>query len=76
MTTKPVHRPACGTVPLVGSARHLPLPAEDNTTAPDFFITPTHNGADVAIDSVQVNIRRFLAVGGKLFARLNVVKAP
>lgn len=76
MKTKHVHRPACGTVPPVGSARHLPLPTLDNTTDPGIFITPTHNGAEVGIDSVQVNIRRFLAVGGKLFARLNVVKAP
>jgi autotransporter-associated beta strand protein len=39
----------------------------------NIIIAPTDNGA---IDSVQVKIIRTLAVGGKLFARLNVQKAP
>jgi autotransporter-associated beta strand protein len=39
----------------------------------NIIITPTDNGA---IDSVQVKIIRTLAVGNKLFARLNVQKAP
>jgi hypothetical protein len=30
----------------------------------------------VGIDLVQVKIRRTLAVGGKLFARLNVANTP
>ena len=36
----------------------------------DIIITPTDEGAGVGIDLVQVKIRRTLAVGGKLFARL------
>jgi hypothetical protein len=39
----------------------------------NIIIAPTDNGA---IDSVQVKIIRTLAVGNKLFARLNVQKAP
>ena len=39
----------------------------------NIIITPTDNGA---IDSVEVKIKRTLAVGDKLFARLNVVKTP
>ena len=46
------------------------------TAGPDIIITPTDDGAGVGIDSVQVKIRRTLAVGGKLFARLNVVVTP
>ena len=38
----------------------------------DIVITPTDNGAGTGIDLVEVKIRRTLAVGGKLFARLNV----
>ncbi len=38
----------------------------------DIVITPTDDGAAVGIDLVEVKIRRTLAVGGKLFARLNV----
>ncbi|HSP42786.1 MAG TPA: hypothetical protein VLO11_07950, partial [Luteolibacter sp.] len=41
-------------------------------TGPDIVITPTENGAGTGIDLVAVKIRRTLAVGGKLFARLNV----
>lgn len=39
----------------------------------NIIITPTDNGLT---DSVQVKIKRTLAVGGSLFARLNVVVAP
>jgi hypothetical protein len=39
----------------------------------NIIITPTDNGAT---DSVQVKIKRTLALGGKLFARLNVVVTP
>jgi hypothetical protein len=39
----------------------------------DIIITPTDNGAGPGIDLVEVKIRRTLAVGGKLFVRLNVV---
>jgi hypothetical protein len=42
----------------------------------DIIITPTNDGAAVGVDSVQVKIRRTLAADGKLFARLNAVKAP
>ncbi len=35
-------------------------------------ITPTDEGAGADIDLVEVKIRRSLAAGGKLFARLNV----
>jgi hypothetical protein len=42
------------------------------------IITPTNDffGASPGVDKVEVKIRRTLAVGGKLFARLNVVIAP
>jgi hypothetical protein len=39
----------------------------------DIIITPDDDGAAAGIDLVEVKIRRTLAVGGKLFARLNVV---
>jgi fibronectin-binding autotransporter adhesin len=42
----------------------------------NIIINPSDDGAGVGIDSVQVKIKRTLAVGGKLFARLNVQKAP
>ncbi len=42
----------------------------------DIIITPTDDGAGTGIDLVQVKIRRTLAVGGKLFGRLNVGNAP
>jgi autotransporter-associated beta strand protein len=42
----------------------------------DIIITPADEGAGVGIDLVQVKIRRTLAVGGKLFARLNVANTP
>jgi hypothetical protein len=42
---------------------------------PDIVITPTDNGAGVGIDLVEVKIRRTLAVGGKLLARLQVAVA-
>ena len=42
----------------------------------DIVITPTDNGAGPGIDLVQVKIRRTLAVGGRLFTRLNVAVAP
>ncbi|MEY4488681.1 MAG: Trifunctional nucleotide phosphoesterase protein YfkN precursor, partial [Verrucomicrobiota bacterium] len=42
----------------------------------NIIITPTNDGAGAGIDSVQVKINRTFAVGGKLFARLNVVIAP
>jgi hypothetical protein len=45
------------------------------TAGADIIITPTPD-VSPGIDSVQVKIRRTLAVGGKLFARLNVVIAP
>jgi fibronectin-binding autotransporter adhesin len=38
--------------------------------------TPIDDGGGLGIDLVQVKISRTLASGGKLFARLNVVKAP
>ena len=41
----------------------------------DIIITPT-NDILPGIDSVQVKIRRTLAVGGKLFARLSAVNTP
>jgi autotransporter-associated beta strand protein len=40
------------------------------------IITPTDDFYAPGIDRVQVKIRRTLAVGGKLFARLNVVNTP
>jgi autotransporter-associated beta strand protein len=43
---------------------------------PDIIITPTDDFYPVGIDMVQVKIRRTLAVGGKLFARLNVQNTP
>jgi hypothetical protein len=42
----------------------------------NIIIAPTDEGAGVGVDSVQVKIRRTLAVGGKLFARLNVLNTP
>ena len=42
----------------------------------DIIITPTDDGAGAGIDLVQVKIRRTLAVGGKLFVRLNVANSP
>jgi autotransporter-associated beta strand protein len=42
----------------------------------DIIITPTDEGAGAGIDLVQVKIRRTLAVGGKLFARLNAENTP
>jgi len=41
----------------------------------DIIITPTHD-IEPGIDSVQVKIRRTLAVDNKLFARLYVEKSP
>jgi autotransporter-associated beta strand protein len=43
---------------------------------PDIIITPTNDGAGAGIDLVQVKIRRTLAMGGKLFSRLNVATTP
>ena len=42
------------------------------------IITPTDNfyGTSPGVDKVEVKIKRTLAVGGKLFGRLNSVKAP
>jgi autotransporter-associated beta strand protein len=42
----------------------------------NIIIAPTDEGAGVGVDKVQVKIRRTLAVGGKLFARLNVLNTP
>jgi hypothetical protein len=39
---------------------------------PDIVITPTNNAAGARIDLVEVKIRRTLAQGGRLFARLNI----
>jgi len=47
-------------------------PAEEGE---DINIIPTNNIAP-GVDSMQVKIRRTLASGGKLFARINVEKAP
>ena len=52
------------------------------TTAVDdgsnIIITPTDNfyGVSPGVDKVEVKIKRTLAVGGKLFGRLNTVEAP
>lgn len=46
-------------------------PAVDNGT--DIIITPTIDGGGTGVDLVQVKIKRIVAVGGKLFVRLNVV---
>lgn len=43
---------------------------------PDVVITSYDNFYAAGIDKVEVKIRRTLAVGGKLFARLNVVVTP
>jgi len=42
----------------------------------DIVINVDTNGAAAGIDLVEVKIRRTLAAGGKLFARLNVAVAP
>ena len=42
----------------------------------DIVITETDDGFGAGIDSVEVKIRRTLAVGGILVARLNVVVTP
>jgi autotransporter-associated beta strand protein len=44
----------------------------DATQGADIVITPSNDFYAVGIDKVEVKIRRTLAVGGKLFARLNV----
>lgn len=41
----------------------------------DIVITPADDGAGAGIDLVEVKIRRTLAVGGRLFARLKVAVA-
>lgn len=48
------------------------------TAGPNIIITPTDNfyGSSPGVDKVEVKINRSLAVGGKLFARLKVVKSP
>jgi autotransporter-associated beta strand protein len=42
----------------------------------NIIITPANDGAGVGIDSVQVKIKRTLAVAGKLFIRLNAAVSP
>jgi hypothetical protein len=42
----------------------------------NIIITPTDDGAGVGIDLVQVKIKKTLAVGSSLFARLKVVITP
>jgi autotransporter-associated beta strand protein len=42
----------------------------------NIIITPTNDGAGAGVDSVQVKIKRTLAVGSKIFVRLNVVLTP
>ena len=42
----------------------------------NIIITATNDGAGAGIDSVQVKFKRTLAVGGKLFGRLNVTISP
>lgn len=44
----------------------------DAVAGPDIVITPFNDDYAAGIDRVEVKIRRTLAVGGKLFARLNV----
>jgi autotransporter-associated beta strand protein len=48
----------------------------DAVAGSDIIITPDDDDYGVGIDRVEVKIRRTLAVGGKLFARLNVVVTP
>jgi hypothetical protein len=48
----------------------------DAVAGPDIVITPFNDAYAAGIDRVEVKIRRTLAVGGKLFARLNVVVTP
>jgi autotransporter-associated beta strand protein len=48
----------------------------DAIAGPDIIITPSDDFYAAGIDKVEVKIRRTLAVGGKLFARLNVVVTP
>ncbi len=42
----------------------------------NIIITPTDEGGGTGIDLVQVKIKRTLATGSKLFARLKVVLTP
>jgi Invasin, domain 3 len=48
----------------------------DAVAGPDIVITPFNDAYAAGIDRVEVKIRRTLAVGGKLFARLNVEVTP
>lgn len=48
----------------------------DAVAGPDIIITPYNDDYAAGIDRVEVKIRRTLAVGGKLFTRLNVVVTP
>jgi autotransporter-associated beta strand protein len=46
------------------------------TPGTDIIITPSDDFYAAGIDKVEVKIRRTLAVGGRLFARLNVLNTP
>lgn len=48
----------------------------DATAGPDIVITPFNDFHGEGIDNVEVKIRRTLATGGRLFARLHAVTAP
>ncbi len=48
----------------------------DATPSSDVIITPSDDFYGAGVDKVEVKMRRTLAVGGKLFARLHVVIAP
>ncbi len=52
------------------------VPITSGSPSGAISLNPTDEGAGVGIDLVQVKIRRTLAVGGKLFARLNVQNTP